>query len=134
MAGFGRDRQLRIENLGLWGICTTFVLCSQYVLFRSRALAPFRSMIWLVVPLDFVGWPFLGLERAPARVHFRPYEKDEWYETLRCPTCGKTGKASLSQDGEDASTIDLVPDGFRVIDTEHGPNFHCETCEVAVKP
>ena len=41
--------------------------------------------------------------------------------------------ASLSQDNSDAPTVELVPDGFKVVITEHGPNFHCEICEVAVK-
>ena len=59
--------------------------------------------------------------------------KDEWNENLRCPTCGKTGKASLSQD-DDAATVDIVPDGFKVVDTPYGLNFHCESCDVAVKP
>jgi hypothetical protein len=60
--------------------------------------------------------------------------KDQWYENLRCPTCGKAGKASLSQDGDDVPTIQLLPGGFKVVDTPYGLNFHCETCDVAVKP
>lgn len=60
--------------------------------------------------------------------------KDEWNESLRCPTCGKTGKASLTLDDDDAPIAQLVPDGFRVVDTQHGLNFHCESCDVAVKP
>jgi hypothetical protein len=60
--------------------------------------------------------------------------KDVWNETLRCPTCGKTGRASLSQDNGDTPTIQLTPDGFKVVDTQHGPNFRCAACDVAVKP
>jgi len=60
--------------------------------------------------------------------------KDQWKETLRCPICGKTGMASLSQDNSDTPTIDLVPDGFKVVSTKHGPNFNCGSCDVAVKP
>jgi hypothetical protein len=60
--------------------------------------------------------------------------KDEWNERLRCPTCGKTGMASLSQDNGDAPTVHLVPDGFKVVGTEHGPDFQCMTCNVAVMP
>jgi hypothetical protein len=56
---------------------------------------------------------------------------DQWYEHLRCPNCGKTGKASLSQ-GDDAPTVLYVPDGFRVIAKQHGPDFQCTTCNVAV--
>ena len=60
--------------------------------------------------------------------------KDEWNESLRCPTCGKTGKASLSQDSDDAPTVQFIPDGFKVVATASGLNFHCESCDVAVKP
>jgi len=73
------------------------------------------------------------LERALVRMHF-PSMKDEWNESLRCPTCGKTGKASLSQERDDAPTIQIIPDGFKVVGTGHGPDFYCLTCDVAVKP
>jgi hypothetical protein len=59
--------------------------------------------------------------------------QDLWFENLRCPICGKTGKASLSQDNGDEPTVQLVPDGFKVVDTEHGPDFRCATCDVAVE-
>lgn len=59
--------------------------------------------------------------------------KDEWNESLRCPICGKTGRASLSQ-GDDEPIVLSVPDGFNVVATEDGPNFQCATCNVAVKP
>jgi len=60
--------------------------------------------------------------------------KDQWNETLRCPVCDKTGRASLSQDNGDTPTIQLVPDGFKVVSTRHGPDFYCGVCDVAVKP
>jgi len=61
--------------------------------------------------------------------------KDEWNETLRCPNCGKTGMASLGQDdGAETPTIQTVPNGFKVVADQYGPNFHCETCDVAVNP
>jgi hypothetical protein len=60
--------------------------------------------------------------------------KDEWYETLRCPVCGKTGRAGLAQDDDDAPTAQLVPDGFKIVDTKYVPNFYCSTCDVAVEP
>ena len=59
---------------------------------------------------------------------------DEWNESLRCPTCGKTGRASLSQDNDDAPTVQSVPDGFKVVATQYGPDFQCTTCDVAVVP
>jgi hypothetical protein len=60
--------------------------------------------------------------------------KDKWNESIRCPTCGKTGRASLSQDSSDTPTIQLTPDGFKGVNTEDGPNFRCAACDVAVKP
>lgn len=58
---------------------------------------------------------------------------DEWNESLRCPACGKTGIARLCQD-EDAETptVRSVPSGFKIVADEYGPDFHCETCNVAV--
>jgi hypothetical protein len=60
---------------------------------------------------------------------------DEWKEDLRCPECGKTGVASLSQ-GEDADmpTIHIVPDGFKIVTTQYGPDFYCVTCDIEVAP
>jgi hypothetical protein len=61
--------------------------------------------------------------------------KDEWNETLRCPVCHKTGMASLCQDeAADTPTVQRAADGFKVVDTAYGLNFHCESCDVAVKP
>jgi hypothetical protein len=59
---------------------------------------------------------------------------DEWDEKLRCPKCSKTGVASLSQDDNaDTPTVQLVPNGFKVLQTEFGPDFYCETCDIAVE-
>jgi hypothetical protein len=61
--------------------------------------------------------------------------KDVWNETLRCPKCGKCGMASLCQDtSDDTPIIQLVPGGFKAVDTEHGPDFQCADCDLAVKP
>jgi hypothetical protein len=58
---------------------------------------------------------------------------DEWDEDLRCPACGKTGTASLSHaKGDQAPTVKNVSDGFKVISTDYGPDFHCGTCNIAV--
>ena len=60
---------------------------------------------------------------------------DEWNEQLRCPSCRKTGMAGLSQgDGDDIPTVHVVPDGFKVVQTEYGPDFRCETYDIAVEP
>jgi hypothetical protein len=60
--------------------------------------------------------------------------KDEWNESLRCPICGNTGVASLSQDNGDVPTVQSVPDGFRVVTARYGPDFQCTTCNIAVVP
>jgi hypothetical protein len=60
---------------------------------------------------------------------------DEWNEELRCPECGKTGVASLSQSADaDMPTIHRVPEGFKLITTQYGPDFHCGTCNIPVAP
>ena len=60
---------------------------------------------------------------------------DDWNERLRCPKCGKTGMASLSlSDDADIPTVHSVPDGFKVVATSYGPNFHCGACNVPVLP
>ena len=60
---------------------------------------------------------------------------DEWNEELRCPECGKTGVVSLSQGGgADIPTVHSVPDGFKVVSTQYGPDFHCRTCDIPVVP
>jgi hypothetical protein len=34
----------------------------------------------------------------------------------------------------DTATIEDVPEGFKVVATEHGPNFYCTICEVPAEP
>jgi len=61
--------------------------------------------------------------------------KDEWTESLRCPICDKTGLANLRlDDNTEKATVLRAPNGFTVVHTEYGPNFNCETCDVAVCP
>lgn len=60
---------------------------------------------------------------------------DQWNEQLRCPNCRKTGLASLAQgQDDDTSIVHSVPDGFKVVITEHGPDFICAACGIAVEP
>jgi hypothetical protein len=61
--------------------------------------------------------------------------KDKWNERLRCPICGNAGMASLCQDEDsETPTVQSVPSGFRIVADKFGPDFHCETCNVVVKP
>ena len=58
---------------------------------------------------------------------------EHWTEVLRCPNCGLTGVASLSQpkDGATVIIIDEMPVGFKAVSTEYGDTFFCETCDRA---
>ena len=60
---------------------------------------------------------------------------DQWTENLQCCACTNTGIAALSQgDGDQTPTILSTPDGFKVVQTECGPEFHCETSNVPAAP
>jgi hypothetical protein len=60
---------------------------------------------------------------------------DNWDETLRCSKCRGTGKASLSHfENAETPTVDSVTDGFKVVQTEYGPDFHCASCNVPAAP
>jgi len=60
---------------------------------------------------------------------------DQWDERLRCSKCGNTGMASLSQfKNAWMPTVDLVTAGFKAVQTEYGPDFHCRACNVRVVP
>jgi hypothetical protein len=56
---------------------------------------------------------------------------DRWNERLRCPRCRSGGSVDLSQDqGDDMPIADRISDGFRVVQTEYGPEFQCGICNV----
>jgi hypothetical protein len=67
-------------------------------------------------------------------------ERDQWTEILRCPECGATGHALLSQaspsspayhDGTDQNVrVEFVPIGFKSIVTDLGCEFYCDECDV----
>jgi len=60
---------------------------------------------------------------------------DQWSENLRCSVCENTGITTLSQgDGDRMPTVLSTPNGFKVVQTEYGPDFYCETCNVAALP
>ncbi len=88
---------------------------------EDRPRAGGRAVIW---PVEF----------PRPRVHIGRMN-DQWTEQLRCPRCSKIGMASLSQGELDQTPAVLtVPDGFKVVQTEYGPDFHCGTCNVPVDP
>ena len=67
-------------------------------------------------------------------------KRDQWTETLRCPNCRATGNVVLSQasptdpafhDGTDQNVdVELVPDGFKSVETDFGCEFYCVRCGV----
>jgi hypothetical protein len=80
------------------------------------------------------GLAAIGVEFPPWWVHTGRMI-DQWIEQLRCPRCNRIGMASLSQVESDQSpTVLTVPVGFKVAQTEYGPDFHCGTCNVAAAP
>ena len=72
------------------------------------------------------------IRRRPKKV---PSMTDQWNEQLQCPQCRNVGMASLSQlEDAEMPTVEVVPDGFKAMQTEYGPDFHCAACNVPVKP
>jgi hypothetical protein len=79
-------------------------------------------------------FPLVGIRWAIRRGTFSRMP-DEWNERLQCPLCGKIGVASLSQNNrDDTLTVHSVSDGFKVVQTQYGPDFHWETCDVPMRP
>ena len=60
---------------------------------------------------------------------------DQWDEELRCPQCSNTGVVSLSHPKDaEVPNVKAVPDGFKIVQTEYGPEFHCGTCNIPAAP
>ena len=63
--------------------------------------------------------------------------RDRWVENLKCPKCGKTGEARLSQAdiyaflmGENETSVDFVSDGFSCVREGKAIDFNCADCHV----
>ena len=60
---------------------------------------------------------------------------DEWNEKLRCPNCRSTGMVGLLQrQGDSIPFVLSLSDGFKVVDSQYGPTFYCDSCDVEVLP
>jgi hypothetical protein len=64
--------------------------------------------------------------------------RDRWVEKLKCPECGKTGNAELSQAdgyaymrGDRRTTPDSVPEGFKVVPGAEDVDIFCTDCNVS---
>jgi hypothetical protein len=56
-----------------------------------------------------------------------------WIENLRCPRCGSTGQAKLTEVSPFNNSFDLVPDGFTLFAGYHGgKDFRCAACNIPV--
>jgi hypothetical protein len=55
---------------------------------------------------------------------------EHWTEVLRCPNCGLTGLANLSQPEHAGAgiVIDAMSEGFKAISSQYGDTFFCEGC------
>ncbi len=60
---------------------------------------------------------------------------DEWNERLQCPKCRNSGMVGLLQRRGDATPSVLpLSDGFKAVDSQYGPIFYCEGCDLEVLP
>jgi len=55
---------------------------------------------------------------------------DQWIELLTCSNCGMSGSAHLSRPEKRTFdfSVEAIPTGFKVVPTEFGKTFFCETC------
>jgi hypothetical protein len=77
-------------------------------------------------------WRRSVLENAQFAAHILWIMRDQWTEKLVCPKCRKTGVAELSQTDDVSWDIraDSVPEGFNVVQVEHGIEFQCASCNI----
>lgn len=56
---------------------------------------------------------------------------NKWAELLKCPNCGRSGSAQLSQPQGRVYdiSVEAVPAGFKVVSTAYGETFFCEACD-----
>jgi uncharacterized protein YbaR (Trm112 family) len=57
-------------------------------------------------------------------------QDEHWIEILKCPRCGNTGLAELSENDAYEGHENLVPAGFKAVYRRHGVAFYCVGCEV----
>ncbi len=53
-------------------------------------------------------------------------------EILKCPRCGKSGQAELTEVDFFTISFDLIPEGFKVVEGPFGSDFKCGTCNIPV--
>jgi hypothetical protein len=67
--------------------------------------------------------------------------RDRFTANLRCPKCGRTGIAKLSEldgysyaRGDQSTKVDLLPEGFKIVDRKSGlasVDLFCVKCDVS---
>lgn len=73
--------------------------------------------------------------------HIKPMSREEYPAALKCPKCGRTGTAQMSDrksymiEPDYGTTVDSAPDGFEAIQTETLPyaryDIVCVKCRVS---
>jgi hypothetical protein len=58
---------------------------------------------------------------------------DQWTLALRCLDCALTGVATLSKAKRSAIKVDHLPEGFKLIITDHSDTFYCVSCNRPAK-
>jgi len=55
---------------------------------------------------------------------------ERWTEILRCPNCGLTGVANLSQSKhvDAVIVIDTMSWGFKAVSSQYGDTYFCDDC------
>jgi hypothetical protein len=77
-------------------------------------------------------WQGSGLENGPSGRHIRWMAREKYESLLRCPMCGRTGLADMSDDksskiGDYNTRVEAVTQGFEI----KGKDVICSACQVS---
>jgi hypothetical protein len=79
-------------------------------------------------------WQSSALENDRSRAHIGGMPREKYESLLRCPMCGRTGVAEMSDDkssniGDYHTRIEAVPEGFEI----KGNDVICSACQVSAQ-
>jgi len=70
--------------------------------------------------------------------------RDKFVANLKCPSCGRTGVAKLSEldgysyaFGDKSTTVEFLPEGFKIVDQKSSLasiDLYCDQCDVSAIP
>ena len=77
-------------------------------------------------------WQGSALENEPLRAHIGRMAREKYESLLRCPMCGRTGLADMSDDkshkiGDYDTRVEAVTQGFEI----KGKDVICSVCQVS---